>query len=86
MRCEGRFGLYPERLLVIVIAEFPRKTQPPCAIELVPEDLTVTPLARPVGWKLVFKEQLPGALEITFWTTALERGLPCIKRVSSQTS
>lgn len=51
--------------------------KPPGAIELVPEDLAITPLGRLVCQKLVFKKPDSGALEISFGAMTL-RGFLCI--------
>ena len=60
----------------LIIAKLPRETLPPGAVELVPENLAVTPLERLVFWKPAFEKLFSGALEISFRTTVLERGLP----------
>ena len=64
------------RRRLFIIAKPPRETLPPGAVELVPESLAVTPLARLVFRKPALEKLFSGALEISFRTTAPERGLP----------
>jgi hypothetical protein len=57
---------------LLTVAEFPRVTDPPGGVKLVPEILAISLLACCIHRKLTFEEVFSRALEIAFRATALE--------------